>query len=129
MPVLKNGMARVEFHAVKPEVEDLLAKGYPIIAVYRLLKENGKISMCFGAFKRHLRRLRRSSTPKTEARGTSQVSPAKFGVSETARKEPKPVSASAAKTSNPAAQSRGPILVRAEQKGFGQDKISLEDLI
>lgn len=129
MPRLSHGMARVEFHAVKPDVEDLLAKGHPMTSVYRLLKENGKISMCFESFKRYLRGPRRKKMLGKEASAASSSQSACTRPTGTVEKEPKPVSASPAKPSNPAAQSRGPIIVRTEQKGFGQDKISLEDLI
>lgn len=125
MPGLKNGMARVEFHAVKPDVDELLAKGHPIISVYRLLKDSGKISMCFGAFKRHLRGPRQKPAPKPKkgAEAARQSPPA-------VKEDAGPENALPVKTIDSAPRPRGPILARPDKKeGFGKDKISLEDLI
>ena len=55
MPRLRNGMARVEFLAVREEAEALIAKGHPAMSIYQQFKEAGKISMSYAAFHKHLR--------------------------------------------------------------------------
>lgn len=55
MPRLRNGMARVEFMAVREEVEALIAKGHPAMSIYQQFKAAGKITMSYRAFHRHLK--------------------------------------------------------------------------
>lgn len=52
-------MARVEFMAVREDVEALIAKGHPAMSIYQQFKAAGKISMSYRAFHRHLK-----GTPK-----------------------------------------------------------------
>lgn len=63
MPRLKNGMARVEFLAVRAEAEALLAKGHPASGIYERFKADGKISMSYAAFHRHLKGAPKKATP------------------------------------------------------------------
>lgn len=51
MPRLRHGMARVEFFAVQENVMALLAQGHTYASAYDLLKKEGKITMCYGAFR------------------------------------------------------------------------------
>jgi len=55
MERLKKGFARIEFFAVRQEVEKLLAAGYSIKLAYDYLKDNGKITMSYQAFYRNLK--------------------------------------------------------------------------
>ncbi|HIX41437.1 MAG TPA: TraK family protein [Candidatus Desulfovibrio intestinigallinarum] len=49
---LRSGFARVEFLAVRQEIEDLISKGYSIKTVHEMLQKDGKISMSYDAFRR-----------------------------------------------------------------------------
>lgn len=73
MPRLKNGMARVEFLAVRAEAEALLAKGHPASSIYEHFKSNGKISMSYRAFHRHLKGTPRKKDERKEAPATPSV--------------------------------------------------------
>lgn len=130
MPRLNHGMARVEFLAVKPDVDELLAKGHPMTSVYRLLRDSGKISMCFESFKRHLRGPRQKPAPDREAKAGM---PATHPLPRRPRTEADaaaPETALPVKTVDSAPRPRGPIITGADKKeGFGKDKIALEDLI
>ncbi len=55
MERLKKGFARIEFFAVRKEVEKLLAAGYSIKLAYMNLKDKGKITMSYQAFYRNLK--------------------------------------------------------------------------
>jgi hypothetical protein len=55
MERLKKGFARIEFFAVRQEVENLLAAGYSIKLAYDNLKDNGKITMSYQAFYSNLK--------------------------------------------------------------------------
>lgn len=130
MPRLNHGMARVEFLAVKPDVDELLAKGHPMTSVYRLLKDSGKISMCFESFKRHLRGPRQKPAPDKEAAAGMPATPpfSRHPRTEADAAVPEPALSDNAidSTSRP----RCPIITGADKKeGFGKDKIALEDLI
>lgn len=63
MPRLRNGMARVEFLAVRAEVEELAAKGHPAMSIYQQFKADGKISMSYRAFHRYLKGTPKKSRP------------------------------------------------------------------
>lgn len=52
---LEYGIARVEFLAVRPDVSALLAQGWPRSRIYRRLLEEGKISMQYKTFCKHIR--------------------------------------------------------------------------
>lgn len=52
---LEYGIARVEFLAVRPDVSALLAQGWPRSRIYRRLLEEGKISMRYKTFCKHIR--------------------------------------------------------------------------
>lgn len=52
---LKNGMARVEFFAVRVEAEALLAKGYPATSIYKSFRNAGRISMSYRTFWNYLK--------------------------------------------------------------------------
>lgn len=54
MPRLRHGMARVEFLTVRGEVEVMIAQGYAYALIYEKLKSQGKISMCYGAFRTYI---------------------------------------------------------------------------
>lgn len=53
---LRPGRARREFLAVKPEVERRLAEGDTVIDVYAELRKEGKLTMCYNAFRLHVNR-------------------------------------------------------------------------
>ena len=55
MEPLKKGAARIEFFAVRQEVEKLLAAGYSIKLAYDHLKNSGQITMSYQAFYRNLK--------------------------------------------------------------------------
>ena len=55
MEPLKKGAARIEFFAVRNEIEKLLSAGYSIKLAYDHLKEVGKITMSYQAFYRNLK--------------------------------------------------------------------------
>lgn len=130
MPRLNHGMARVEFLAVKPDVDELLAKGHPMTSVYRLLRDSGKISMCFESFKRHLRGPRQKPAPDREAKASMPATPSLPRRPRTAADATAPEAALPVKTVDSAPRPRGPIITGADKKeGFGKDKIALEDLI
>lgn len=126
--------ARVEYLAVEKNAVELLGKGHTLRSAHSALKDAGKITMSYDTFRRYAlglcgtKRLRKEpANDKAKAASSPSLTSARPPESE--KKEPKTVSASPAKTSDSMSQKRGPIIVRAEQKGFGQDKISLEDLI
>lgn len=62
MERLKKGLARIEFFAVRQEVEKLLAAGYSIKLAYDNLKDNGKITMSYQAFYRNLKPGKKSAS-------------------------------------------------------------------
>ena len=53
---LTPGMARVEFLAVKDEVESLLARGYLLKPAYAQLTKEKRISMTYDTFRRYARK-------------------------------------------------------------------------
>ena len=53
---LEYGIARVEFLAVRPDVNELLAQGWPRSRIYRRLLEEGKISMRYKTFCEYIRK-------------------------------------------------------------------------
>jgi hypothetical protein len=59
---LKKGVARIEFFAVRQEVEKLLAAGYSIKLAYEDLKEKGKLTMSYQAFYRNLKPVNKSGS-------------------------------------------------------------------
>nr|WP_320013090.1 TraK family protein [uncultured Desulfobulbus sp.] len=60
MERLKKGFARIEFFAVRQEVEKLLAAGYSIKLAYEDLKQKGKITMSYQAFYRNLKPVKKT---------------------------------------------------------------------
>lgn len=54
MPRLRPGLARVEFFAVRQEVMALLSQGHTYASAYDRLKEAGKISMSYSAFRNYV---------------------------------------------------------------------------
>lgn len=65
-------MARVEFLAVRENVMALLAQGHTYASVYDRLKKEGKITMCYGAFRSYVHGRRRT---KPEAEGAATQTP------------------------------------------------------
>ena len=53
MAKLRPGLARREFFAVRPEVEEILASGGTFRLAYDMLKEKGKISMGYDTFRQY----------------------------------------------------------------------------
>ena len=126
--------ARVEYLAVEKSAVELLGKGHTLRSAHSALMDAGKITMSYDTFRRYAlglcgtkRHRKEPENDKTSAASSPLLASARSPESE--KKEPKPVSASPAKASDSMPQKRGPIIVSEEQKGFGQDKISLEDLI
>ncbi|MGD9950074.1 MAG: TraK family protein [Desulfobulbus sp.] len=66
MEPLRKGAARIEFFAVRQDVEKLLAAGYSIKLAYDHLKNAGQITMSYQAFYRNLKP-RKKSASKTSA--------------------------------------------------------------
>lgn len=64
MDRLKKGFARIEFFAVRQEVEKLLAAGYSIKLAYDNLKDKNKITMSYQAFYRNLKPEKKSGSKK-----------------------------------------------------------------
>lgn len=90
MPRLRNGMARVEFMAVREEVEALIAKGHPAMSIYQQFREAGKISMSYRAFHRHLKgapKKTRQSAPPEKPTTPLPVQPKAPAVSEVQKPE------------------------------------------
>lgn len=54
---LRPYQARVEFLALKEEVERKRRAGYSVRAIYEEFKNGGHLSMCYAAFCRYVRRL------------------------------------------------------------------------
>lgn len=63
MPRLRSGMARVEFFAVRQEVEELLAQGHTLRLAYEHLFKLKKISMAYDSFRRHVKGAPKKATP------------------------------------------------------------------
>lgn len=84
---LTPGMARVEFLAVKDEVESLLARGYLLKPAYTQLTKEKRISMTYDTFRRYARKyfpagkLKRTDTRSKHSPGAvlppSPAAPAK----------------------------------------------------
>lgn len=56
MARLRPGLARREFLAAKTEVERRLAEGDTVLDVYAALRKEGKLTMCYNAFRLHVNR-------------------------------------------------------------------------
>ena len=54
---LPNNMAGIEFVACLDEIKEFLQKNWKHSQIHRLLKQEGKITMSYGAFCYHMRRL------------------------------------------------------------------------
>ncbi len=61
MPRLRPGLARVEFFAVREDVMALLTQGHTYASAYDQLKEAGKISMSYSAFRNYVHNRSRSN--------------------------------------------------------------------
>lgn len=66
MPRLRPGLARVEYFAVREEVLTLLAEGHTYASAYDALKDKGKITMCYGAFRSYANGSRNSTKNDAE---------------------------------------------------------------
>lgn len=68
-------MARIEFFAVKEDIEDLIRRGYNFKLAYEKLKNEGRITMSFDAFYGHLnpRKKKASSLQQTQPPATNQL--------------------------------------------------------
>ena len=75
MPRLSPGRARREFLAAKPEVERRLAEGDTVLDVYAALRKEGKLTMCYNAFRLHVNRSGLRS-PRGHARKPPAPAPA-----------------------------------------------------
>ena len=53
---LRPGRARREFLAAKPEVERRLTEGDTVLDVYTELRKEGRLTMCYNAFRLHVNR-------------------------------------------------------------------------
>ena len=60
---LRPYQARVEFLALKEEVERQRRAGYSVRAIYDELKNGGHLSMCYSAFCGYIRRLSDPTMP------------------------------------------------------------------
>lgn len=72
MEPLKKGVARIEFFAVRQEIEKLLAAGYSIKLAYDHLKNLGQITMSYQAFYRNLKP-REKSVPQGSTTKKAEV--------------------------------------------------------
>ncbi len=61
MPRLRPGLARVEFFAVREDVMALLTQGHTYASAYDQLKDAGKISMSYSAFRNYVHNRSRSN--------------------------------------------------------------------
>ena len=80
MERLKKGFARIEFFAVRQEVEKLLAAGYSIKLAYEDLKEKGKITMSYQAFYRNLKPVKKSVSTEGAVNLKSRKPSSEYGV-------------------------------------------------
>lgn len=60
---LRKGMARVEYLALKPEIDDLLRRGYNIKMAYEALKDKGQVTMSYAAMYENVTRVGRKAQP------------------------------------------------------------------
>lgn len=115
MPRLRNGMARVEFLAVRVEAEVLLARGHSCSSIYERFKADGKISMSYAAFHRHLKRL-------------SPRDPEKIDMSR--NRHPKPEAEDAATQTPPVGKAPSRVTVNGSQQAFDpKNAVPLSDLL
>jgi len=90
MERLKKGVARIEFFAVRQEVEKLLAAGYSIKLAYEDLKEKGKITMSYQAFYRNLKPVKKSGSTEEAVNLNSRKPSVEFGAKLHHDKKPNP---------------------------------------
>lgn len=68
---LPKGMAHVEYVALKPQIDEMLMKGYNIKMAYNALKEKGLVTMTYAAMYENVTRAGRKAmkaqrTPREE---------------------------------------------------------------
>ena len=59
----RKGMGKVEFLANRPQILELMAKGYSSTMIYEDLKENGLLTISFEQFWRYLTELKKKNVP------------------------------------------------------------------
>ena len=90
MERLKKGFAKIEFFAVRQDVEKLLAAGYSIKLAYDNLKDNNKITMSYQAFYRNLKPEKKSGSIEELAIPSSRKPGAENGTTIHHDKNPNP---------------------------------------
>ena len=53
-----SGAARMEYYACREEVEAMLAEGYHVLAIYKYMKKQGRVTCSYGVFCDYARRWR-----------------------------------------------------------------------
>lgn len=79
MERLKKGFARIEFFAVRQEIEKLLSAGYSIKLAYDELKGKGKITMSYQAFYRNMKPGKKSGSKEGSIDSSSRKTSAENG--------------------------------------------------
>lgn len=109
-------MTRVEFLAVKDDVESLLAKGYLLKPAYALLTKEGRISMTYDTFRRYARKYFPGG--KSEQTGKLKRIDARSKHSRT-ELPPSP----AALEKSPHTPSEGPRIITPQNKSFQKSSV------
>lgn len=123
MPRLEHGMARVEFLAIRQDAEALMEQGYQCTKVFRHLRDAGKISMCYQAFRGFIRASKLKPTKAKKARPAVQMAELPAIVQDTPAQPEQAV--------QPDTAAKGPIVVdvSAETPPFGSQQSDLSDLL
>lgn len=125
MPRLEHGMARVEFLAIRQDAEALMEQGYQCTKVFRHLREAGKISMCYQAFRGFIRASKPKPTKAKKTRPAVQMAELPAIVQDTPSQPEQIVQMYNDKPQE------GPIVVdvSAETPPFGSQQSDLSDLL
>ena len=72
----RKGMGKVEFLANRPQILELMAKGYSSTMIYENLKENGLLTISFEQFWRYLTELKKKNAPHSSPLASRSSVPA-----------------------------------------------------
>lgn len=72
----RKGMGKVEFLANRPQILELMAKGYSSTMIYEDLKENGLLTISFEQFWRYLTELKKKNVPHSSPLASRSSVPA-----------------------------------------------------
>jgi hypothetical protein len=76
----RKGKHRVAFMALQPLIEGILVRGYTMKGTWDALREQGKLSMSYQAFRNHCRRAGLPTpSPGAPAQGPAPTSPVQRG--------------------------------------------------